>query len=196
VVMLLAQVADAVPVTTPPGTPWWVTVSIGAIGLAGGWLLKVYRTEQQRRRAEAVEDLTTERQKRKAEEAARKRAETVEDADKERKHRKEDDNEVIKQQNDFIERQKAAAAEAAKGYQQQLADMGKELAAVRKKLEACIERQQKAEKVALRYQMRVQHLEELLEVNNVPFKRRNDDDSGVMTTPPVAPPEDSSKGDF
>jgi flagellar biosynthesis GTPase FlhF len=178
--MLLAQVADAVPATTPPGTPWWVTVSIGAIGLAGGWLLKVYRTEQQR----------------KAEEAARKRAETVEDADKERKHRKEDDNEVIKQQNDFIERQKAAAAEAAKGYQQQLADMGKELAAVRKKLEACIERQQKAEKVALRYQMRVQHLEELLEVNNVPFKRRNDDDSGVMTTPPVAPPEDSSKGDF
>ena len=171
--MLLAQVADAVPVTTPPGTPWWVTVGLMAVAGLGGWLFKVYRAETQRRRAEAVEDLTTER-----------------------KHRKEDDNEVIKQQNDFIERQKAAAAEAAKGYQQQLADVNRELAAVRKKLDACIERQQKAEKVALRYQMRVQHLEELLEVNNVPFKRRNDDDSGVMTTPPVAPPDDSSKGDF
>jgi chromosome segregation ATPase len=164
--MLFAEVAAEV-TTTPPGTPWWVTVSIGAIGLAGGWLLKVYRTEQQRRRLEAVEDLTTER-----------------------KHKREDDNEVIKQQNDFIERQKAAAAEAAKGYQQQLADVNRELAAVRKKLDACIERQQKAEKVALRYQMRVQHLEEILEGRGIPFKKLKEDDSSTMLPSlPEAPHE-------
>lgn len=163
--MTFAEVAAEV-VKTPPGTPWWVTVGIGALGLAGGWLYKVYQTERQRKRAEQMED-----------------------EEKERKHQKEDVNEVIKGKDDIIERLKAANAEDKRAYASQMQDMRQEVAQLRAKLEACVVRQQKAEKLAIRYEMRIQHLEEILEGRGIPFKKLKDDDSATLAALPTTPPE-------
>lgn len=158
---MLTLFAADVPAATPPGTPWWVTVGIGAIATAGGFLLRAYSERQKRLRAELVEDRTDER-----------------------KHTAERENAVIAGQNDLIERLKAAHAEDKKAFQTQLTDLNREIGTLRAKLEETIARQQRAEKLTVRYEMRIQHLEEILESRQIPFKPMKDDDSGVMSAPP------------
>ena len=162
-----------------------------AIAGLGGWFLKVYQAEQQRKQAEA----------------ARKRAEEVEDRTTERKNRKEDEGVIVTELKLAVDRLKTDLEDDRKKHYEEKAAMSRDIFQLRLKIEEMSKHQREtekaryeAEKQSVWHEAQSRHLAGILKSRKIPFELLSPDDSTtlrmVSPPPPWEPEEDTTKGDF